>query len=127
MGRSRDPGGHRGGLWADKSSGRTGNRQERTHGGGDLKMRKSPENSNKKKHIPTSVYCEGGKENPGRSRWVWGGRSICPSAQGASRPQPDRPTDEFNPVRLTEFNFHFTSKKQNEDLGGNGIVRDFSS
>ena len=48
-------------------------------------MRKSPENSDKKKHISTSVYCEGGKENPGGSRWVWGGRSICLSAQGGIR------------------------------------------
>ena len=42
------------------------------------------------------------------------------------RPQPDCLGDELNQARRTEFNFHFSSKEQNGDLGGSRIVGDFS-
>lgn len=105
-------------------------------------MSKCPEKSRGEKESPTVaspllLAAEGAEKTqptrdaavsalPTRSCRARGGRSICPSAQRSCSHQPDYLTDKLNQARCVEFNFHFSSKKQNEDPGGNGIVRDFS-
>lgn len=66
--------------------------------------------------------------NPAGSCWAWGGRSLPLSPQSAGKScshQPGHLTVEFNQLRPTGFNFDFSPKKQNEDRGGNKVLRDF--